>query len=454
MSGYPELIALGEEEALLKESVHRFAAEVIRPAARALDRMAPEERIAPDSPYFDVVGKFRELGYQQLIGLMPAEPGGEGTSGETGSAAQLEAPSALGQSILLEELGWGSMGLATALAVGALPFALVHRFGTASLNDRIIDEWLAASPSKSATAEAHHPPLHGCWGATEPDHGSDGIAWLREREMNHPGRQQVVAEQDGDAWIVNGQKSAWVSSAPTATHCALHVQVSGGSKFEDGMLLFVPLDLPGVRRGPPIAMLGARDDPQGALYFDSVRVPGDHVIVPAGPFYPVFVDQLLCNTSASVANIAVGVARAAFEEALAYARTRVQGGTTIVHHKNIQLTLYSMFEKIETARAYARKVMAHVYEKAGTGLPFALSRHTRVAQIYAKRIAFEVAHDAVQICGAYGLSDESLVEKLFRDARSMLIEDGTLEVLSLDAANDLVDNYEKENYDPQGVMTP
>ncbi len=438
---YPEISRLGEEERILKEAAHRFAEEIVRPAARVLDRMAPAGRAEPGSPYFGVIERFHELGYHQLIG--PPEPSG---SSELPGPSEPPGPSAVAQSILLEELGWGSLGLATALAVGALPFILVAKFAVPSLKESVMPRWLAGGAPSGGVS------FHGCWGATEPDHGSDGIAWLRDRSMGDPGHQQVVAEPVGDGWILTGQKSPWLSSAPTATHCALHAQLAGGTRFEDGMLFFVPLDLPGVRRGPPIDMLGARDDPQGALFFDGVHVPGDHVLVPAGPFYPVFVDQLLCATSVSVASIAVGVARAAFEEALAYARTRIQGGTVIANHKNVQLTLYSMFEKVETARAYARQAITHVRANAATGVPLASPRHTRAAQVYAKRIAYEVAHDAVQICGAYGLSGESLTEKLFRDARSLLIEDGTLEVLSLDAARDLVDNYEKETYNPQGVM--
>jgi alkylation response protein AidB-like acyl-CoA dehydrogenase len=238
-----------------------------------------------------------------------------------------------------------------------------------------------------------------------------------------------------------------------ATHCGVHAQVGDDDNLLHGLFAIVPLGLEGVKRGQPVQMLGARDDPQGELFFDNVHLPGHFVVAGPGPAYAVFVDQLLCATSASVANIAVGVARAAFEEALRHAKERSQGGSPIVRHKNVQLTLYSMFEKIETARSYARQALAHVWEKSGAGILTALPRHARAAQIYAKRIAFEVANDAVQVCGAYGLSSESLVEKLFRDARSLWIEDGTLEMLGLDAARDLIANYERDEYDMEGMLT-
>lgn len=433
---YAELTTLTDEEELLKETFHRFAEEVMRPAARELDQMPAPARCAQSSPYFEVMRRYCALGYHRI--MLPAEDRQGG--GDVG-----EEISALGQAVMLEELGWGSLGLATAMGVSALPFVLVARFGSESLKERILPQWLEAG----AHPGAQH--LHGCWGATEPDHGSDFINWLREPPKTGLPKAQVVATRDGDDWVLRGQKSAWVSSAPVATHCALHAQLADGTRLEDGLLAFVPLDLPGVRKGPPVAMLGARDDPQGDLSFDSVRIPSDHVLIPPGPLYPVFVDQLLCMTSASIANIAVGVARAAFEEALAFARSRVQGGTVIAEHKNIQLTLYAMFEKVETARCYARQALSHLRERTTGDVPLASPRHTRAAQIYAKRIAFEVANDAVQVCGAYGLSDEALLQKLFRDARSLLIEDGTLEVLGLDAARDLIANYEKGSYELSGV---
>ncbi len=136
-----------------------------------------------------------------------------------------------------------------------------------------------------------------------------------------------------------------------------------------------------------------------------------------------------------------------------YARQRVQGGVPIARHKNIKLKLYEMFEKVEAARYYVRKATEYTHRKViEQQTADASPRHARAAQIYAKKIAYEVAHDALQIFGAYGLSKEFIIEKLFRDARSMLIEDGTVEVLSLEAAEDVIDNYEKDFYDVNHIM--
>jgi len=134
-----------------------------------------------------------------------------------------------------------------------------------------------------------------------------------------------------------------------------------------------------------------------------------------------------------------GLARAAFEEALEYSKNRVQGGKPLCEHQLVKQKLYKMFEKVESSRYYTRKIMEHVWERIYIERTFdASSRHALSAQIYGKRSAFEVAYEALQIFGGYGLTRDFLVEKLFRDARAGLIEDGTTEVLGLAAAYNIV----------------
>lgn len=411
-----DLFPLDETERSLRDAAHRFARDLIRPAAAELDRMPPEQRVGPDSPYFRVLRAFKEQGFHRIG--MPA-----GASGDE------EPPSTLARYLIYEELGWGSLGLGTALGVDGLPFALAAMLGDSRVQAELVRPWLEDTAGR----------YHGCWGVTEPDHGSDYLLFAREPDVAGFGRGNVQAVRDGDDWRVSGQKAAWVSSAPVATHCALHAQVRGSEDLARGVLLVVPLDSEGVSRGPVMDMLGARDDPQGELFFDNVRVPGHYALVPEPDFYRPFMDQLLCLTSVGLGAMCVGVARAAWEEALGYAQQRIQGGVPLTHHKNIRLKLYAMFEKVETARAYVRAAMAHVHGSLFERRSFDASPpHARAAQIYAKRVAFEVAHEAVQVFGAAGLAGDSLVQKLFRDARCALIEDGTLEVLALDAVNDLV----------------
>ena len=426
-----DLADLSDEERVLRREAHRIAVEVLRPAARALDRMTPTERIAPGSPFFAAMATLKSLGYHRLF-LPPAAGGPD------------EAVPARTQSVVLEELGWGSLGLATAFLVDMLPVLCISNFGSQELQDDLMTPWV----------DDETGAYHGCWAITEPDHGSDFIA-VRDVDLPRYGRAQLVAEPVDGGWSLRGQKSAWVSSGPIATHAAVHAQAGGDGDLAHSLFAVVDLRQPGVRRGPPADMMGVRDDPQGELFFDDVFVPGGSVLVPPGPLYPAFQDQLLCLTSSVIANVAVGVARAALEEALHHARTRIQGGGPLARHKNIQLTLYGMFERVETARAYARATLAHTQANLPGAHPEARGaspRHARASQVFAKRTAYEVAHDALQVVGAQGLTRDAPVEKLFRDARSLLIEDGTLEVLALDAARDLIDNYERTDYDLEERM--
>ena len=134
-----------------------------------------------------------------------------------------------------------------------------------------------------------------------------------------------------------------------------------------------------------------------------------------------------------------GLARAAFEEALKYTRDRVQGGKPLIEHDVTKLKLSDMFLKVETARYYTRVVLRHVTER-NRALTFDQSTaHALSAQVYATSVAYEVAHQSRQLHGANGLTKDYLIEKLYRDATAGLMEDGSNEALSLEAAYSLLE---------------
>ena len=137
----------------------------------------------------------------------------------------------------------------------------------------------------------------------------------------------------------------------------------------------------------------------------------------------------------------VGCARAAFEMALEYAKERVQGGVPIIEHQSVKMKLFEMFRKIEAARSLNRRVV--VFNNAHNpflGAPegaFPAVQYAIASKVTSTQTAFEVASEALQIFGGNGLSREYPVEKLLRDARASMIEDGSNEVLSLHAADRL-----------------
>lgn len=418
----------------LRAEVHQFSKEVVRPAAREIDRMDREEYQSitdADSPYWAVMRQLKsELGAHRAT--IPAEFGGGGMSGREWH-------------VLLEELAWGSPGLAIGFGVDLIPavFASIGSLFGEGIEEQFLRPWM----------EDEDAAFQGCWGVTEPNHGSELVqTQTLLKEGTGPAAEidstQASAEKEGDEWVINGMKSSWVSAGPLATHCALHVNMDpeGG---DPGALCLVPLDTDGVTKGDPIDKLGQRDCPQGELIFENARIPEENMLMSSEMLHPetgyVPMTQILCITSAGMAAIATGLARAAFEEALAYARDREQGGKPIYQHQSVQAKLYDMFEKVETCRAYSRQITEHVWDRNLVQFEFDAShRHAVSAQVYCKQMAYEVAHEALQIHGANGITTDYLIEKLFRDARVKLIEDGTTEVLGLESAAGVIENYEIE----------
>ena len=239
-----------------------------------------------------------------------------------------------------------------------------------------------------------------------------------------PGRANCVARRDGAGWLIHGQKAAWVSNGSIATAAALFCQIEDdrGPLGMGGFL--VPLDDPAVSRGKPLDKLGQRALNQGELFFDDVRVPLDHLVVPAESS-AVGADFVLASANAVMGSTFSGLARAAYELALGYAQDRVQGGAPIIRHQNVQGILFSMFRRVQAAQALSRYAMVH-----GAGDEPALELAI-ASKVTATQTAFDVASDALGLFGANGLSRDYPIEKLLRDARASMIEDGSNDVLGL-----------------------
>jgi alkylation response protein AidB-like acyl-CoA dehydrogenase len=411
MKPYLDLnLDLTPAQVALKGETHRFCEEMVRPASLELDRLSPEEVIDERSALWKVFRQAYEQGFH--IQSFPEHLGG----------AMLGA---LEQHIVAEEMGWGSADLAVGLTVTSIPFALTLMTG----NQNLIDEFVVPF---SQDREAKYV---GCVAITEPQRGSDWMLSGTEpfRDPRIPAGVRGV--RNGDDWIINGQKSAWVSNATIATHALLLLGVDPSQGMAGSGMAIVPLDLPGVSKGPPLDKLGLRALNQGEIFFDDVRIPKQYMMVEPGTFAPIF-DAIVAGASASVGPTYTGLARAAFEEALKYCKERVQGGKPIAEHQLVQKKLFDMFTKVETARAISRA--ASVYS-AGAQPP---QTHYAVAsKVYCTEAAFQVASDALQLFGGYGLCKDMLVEKLFRDARASMMEIGTNEILSLVGARQILDRY-------------
>jgi acyl-CoA dehydrogenase len=402
---------LSEEERAIQDVAHRFALEVMRPIGSKLDQMTPEQVIAADSPLWDYVRQMNGIGLLDLQAL--------GAMSNEQKARMLP--------LIFEELGWGDPGLAIFSLATAFPAFAAYMSGDPELIDRFGSSI-------------------GCWVGTQPDRGSD-LADINTTEL-HPGTRQgrgnLFAKVVGDEIVINGQCSAWVSGAPVAKSGFVFCQCDYGDGLwnERGGLHYIAALVPfdkGVTMGKPLDKMGQRPLPQGEVYFNDVVIPKKYVIAGKDTSYGAFFGALTF-ANMEMALTFTGVARAAFEHALAYAHERKQGGTQLINHQSVRQRLFDMWRKVETARAIAHRVVNYNYGPNG---PHVLGSIT--SKTYVTQAAFEVASEALQLFGGNGLTKEYPLEKIFRDARAALIEDGENNILSLVGGSWLSTWFKQQN---------
>jgi len=403
MSSIDFELEMSDTERQIQSSIHRFAEEVMRPVGQKLDKLHdPREVIDSDSILWETFDKYEQLGIDALQSqdsdLTPIQ------------RARIRA-------IICEEMGWGDAGLA--LTLGSRGGGFVGMFANLSGQPDLIEKY--ATPGNKEIS---------CWAITEPDHGSDTLALTEPHFKDATITANCIARKDGDEYVIRGQKASWVSGAPIATVTALYCTIEGDRGFEGGGVAIVPLDLPGVSKGTPLDKIGQRALPQGEIFFDEVRIPEGYMVV-GQDAYAATLNMTLTLANSFMGVTFAGVARSAFDLARKYASERVQGGVPINQHQSVKLRLFDMFRKVESASSFCRKVQ--IYNSVGEGkLHLAIASKT-----YSTRVAFDVASEAVQIFGGNGLSREYPVEKIMRDARASMIEDGCNEILSIVGAADL-----------------
>ena len=390
---------LTEEEQAIQDATHRFAEEVMRPIGQKLDAMTPEEVIAEGSPLHDYMAQINAAGILDL-GAM---------------AEMTNEQKARVFPLIFEELGWGDSGLAIASLASSIPAFTAHTTGDPEIIERF-------------------GSVAGCWLATQPERGSDVVDM--DATLVHPNTQQskgnLLARKDGDEYVINGQSAAWVSYAPLAQTAMAYLPCDYGDGFykegEQGLHhvgILIPLDLPGVSRGKPLDKLGQRPLPQGEVFFDEVRVPAKYAIATGDAAIPQMVATLTFANMEMAATF-TGVARSAFDLALEYVHERKQGGTAIINHQTVQARTFDLWQRVEASRALTHRVFNYNYGEFGPHLLGSVTSKT-----FATRTSFEVASEALQLFGGNGLTKEYPIEKIMRDARASMIEDGENNVLNL-----------------------
>jgi len=394
-------VGLSEQARDIRDTAHRFAAEVMRPAGIQLDQLHdPQDVIKADSILWDVFKKYREIGLNDV----------ESATAELSPYERTQI-----RALITEELGWGDSGLAISLSVAGF-----HRtFAMMSGRPALIDRYVRGGEDEV-----------GCWAVTEPDHGSDSLSFTEPHFKNPDIRANCIARRDGDDYVIRGQKSGWVSNGTIATVAALFCTIDGDQGFNGGGVAVVPLDLPGVSRGKPTNKIGQRALNQGEIFFDDVRIPAEYMVI-GKENYSAVVQQILTAANAFMGTTFNGCARAAYDLALDYAKTRVQGGVPIIQHQSVKARIFKMFMQVEAARSLSRRVLYY----NSTNVP--LIQYSIASKVFSTTTAFEVASQALQIFGGNGLTRDFPIEKIMRDARASMIEDGCNDLLSLLGATQL-----------------
>ena len=368
---------LTKEQLMIQEMVRDFAEKEIKPKARELD----ETSTFP-------IETFKKMGELGLLGIpFPEEYGGSG--GDTVSYV-----------IAVEEIGkaCGGTGLsyAAAISLGASP---IYYFGTEEQKR----EWLVPM-AKGETL--------GAFGLTEPNAGSDA------------GGTQTKAELVGDEYIINGEKQ-WITNAGYARQVI--VTAMTGVR-EDGKKiitsLIVPTDAEGVTIRCDYDKMGVRASNTCEIVLENVRVPKENVLGDPNRGFSQFL-QTLDGGRISIAALSVGIAQAAYEKALKYAKERQQFGKPISKFQAIQFKLADMAMEIELARNLVYKA-AWLKDQ---NKPF--GKEAAMAKLFASEMGFRVCNQAIQIHGGYGYMKEYDVERHLRDIKLMEIGEGTSEIQRL-----------------------
>lgn len=392
---------LSEDVETLKKHVGGFARDVLAPAERAIDRIpAPEEAFRGEEMRQALRAAY-DFGLHKLY--LPKEAGGLG-------APQGANP------VVLEELAAAAGGLASHFLVAPIVPGLIVSSGLAARHPFYKDYLAAYIEDKEGIHSS-------AWAITEPNIGSDIFDFARAEN-----RLETKATPDGDGFILNGAKSAFVSNGWLSDALLLMVSMEPEKGMQGTGVFVMPGDLPGMSRGRPLDKLGLRALNQAEIFFDDVFVPREFLLLPPGPAYQPMLERIVTGGNTSVGLIALGVARSAYEHGLAYAKKRQQGGKPIFSHQLIADKLFKAFRTIEAARSLLWK-SSWLISQGRPDLATAMAART-----FASDGCMEVTRDMVQVMGGYGISRESPVEKLYRDAKLLQIMDGTNEVVSMTAA--------------------
>ncbi|MBA9005484.1 MULTISPECIES: acyl-CoA dehydrogenase family protein [Thermomonospora] len=390
----PFSLDLSEDVAEVRQWVHEFAREVIRPAAEEWDER--EETPWP------IIQEAAKVGLYSLDFF----------------ATQWLEPTGLGIPVAFEELFWGDAGIALSIVGTGLAAASVAAVGT----DEQIAEWV---PQMFGTAD---DVKLGAFCASEPDAGSD-VGSIRTR---------AVYDEAADEWVINGTKT-WATNGGIAN---VHVVVASvypelGTRGQASFI--IPPGTPGLRQGQKFKKHGIRASHTAEVILEDVRIPGRLIVGGKEKF-----DERIARvregkrakaqaalktfetTRPSVGAMALGVGRAAYEYALQYAQEREQFGRKIGDFQAVAFKLADMKTQLDAARLLVWRAAW----MARNGKDFANAEGS-MAKLFASEMCVRVTEEAIQILGGNGYTRDYPVERMHRDSKIFTIFEGTSEIQRL-----------------------
>ncbi len=368
---------LNEEQQAFRHVVHDFMKREVRPMARATD----------ESHQFnwEATRKMADLGLKGL--QIPEQYGG----------ADMDTISA---TIATEELAWacGSTSLAIS-AHNCLGMGPINDFGSEAQKEK----WLPTLTSRDGRL--------GCLSLTEPSAGSD----LRNIKTH--------AKLEGEEWVINGAKM-WATNASIAETIIVLCRTEDASGSQTLSHIIVPTDTQGVIIDPAEEKMGLHGSPTHAVTFNNVRVPRFNLLGERGQGLQQTL-ATLTKGRISIGSLALGLAQAAYDASIKYARERQTMGKPIGKHQAVAFMLADMATEIQAARHM-------IYWSAwlkDQGRPYA--KEASMAKLLATEVSERACRNAIQIHGGFGYSREFEVERFYRDTRLMSIGEGTSEILRM-----------------------
>jgi alkylation response protein AidB-like acyl-CoA dehydrogenase len=359
--------------------------QMIRDALRSFS----QERLAPNAARWDKEHHFPKDELKELAALgafgvaVPEHLGGAGLD-------------YVSLALVLEEIAAGDGGTSTIISVNNCPVCSIAMMYA---NDAQKEQWLRPLAQGD---------MLGAFALTEPHTGSDASA-LR-----------TTAVRDGGEYVINGTKQ-FITSGKYGD-VAIVMAVTDKAAGKRGISAFwVPTSTPGYIVAGLEQKMGQHSSDTAQILFENCRIPAENLIGEEGQGYKIALSGLE-GGRIGIASQSVGMARAAFEAALAYARDRETFGKPIFEHQSVQFKLAEMATKIEAARQLIR----HAASMKDAGLP--CLKEAAMAKLFASEMAERVVSDAMQVFGGYGYVSDFPIERIYRDVRVCQIYEGTSDI--------------------------